>query len=70
MSMLLFLADNVFRFRYRDPAKRDANGIHTWDVDVYEEEMKKVNRDFFLMGFVIGSILEAIVAGALWLTVR
>ena len=72
MKILYFLADRVFRFRYRDPMTNDGNdgGLPTWDLGIYEDEMEKMRLDLFFMGFVIGAILDAIVTGILWVTVR
>lgn len=71
MRILYFLADNVFRFRYRDPSSRDEeNDTFVWDIGVYEEEVDKVHRDFFVMGLTLGVVVAALLAGLLWLTVR
>ena len=67
MRLLYLLADHVFRFRYTDPlSKKD--GVSTWDVGIYEEQVDKVNRDFFIMGFVIGLLLTTIGA-VTWLLI-
>lgn len=71
MSVLYFLADHVFRFRYRNPSSRDEeNDMLVWDIGVYEDEIDKVHRDFFIMGATLGAFLTVILAGILWLIVR
>lgn len=71
MNLFAFLADHVFRFRYRDPVTNDGNdgGPIVWDIGIYEDEMDKMHIDFFFMGFVIGALLTAFAAGIIWLIV-
>lgn len=61
MKILYFLADHVFRFRYRDPN----TGPTTWDIGIYEEEQDKTLRDFFLMGVSITLIVCVVVGGVI-----
>lgn len=71
MRFLYFLADHVFRFRYRDPSteRDEENNVLVWDIGIYEDEIDKVHRDFFIMGGVLGFVFAAILGGLLWLTV-
>lgn len=59
MKVLFFLADRVFRFRYRDPS---GGGGITWDIGIYEEESNKMLRDFFFMGAVLGGVPALLLA--------
>lgn len=61
MNGLYFLADHIFRFRYRDPVTNEKP--LTWDLRIYEDEMNKMHRDFFIMGVVIGALMTAVAAG-------
>lgn len=67
MKLIWFLADHVFRFRYRDPFPVDENGVQLWELDTYEEESDKMLVDFFFMGFVIGAIITSMAAGIIWI---
>ena len=64
MRFLYFLADHVFRFKYRDPYAPPAadQALATWDVIIYEEEQNKMLRDFFIMGCVTAFALVLILA--------
>lgn len=72
MRFLYFLADHVFRFRYRDPMidNQEDSLLMTWDLGVYEEEVDKMLRDFLIMGITLGVTITTILAGLLWLIVR
>ena len=66
MKILYFLAEHVFRFRYRNSCTVNEQGNTVWDIGIHEEENEKMMRDFFFMGAVIGAIIVAIMAGILW----
>jgi hypothetical protein len=66
MNFLYFLADNLFRFKYRDPYSTHENRTF-WALDVFEEENEKMRRDFFIMGLVFGVVISLLLVGALWL---
>ena len=68
MNILYFLADKIFRFRYRDPVTSEIP-IITWDIGIYEDEMNKMHRDFFIMGAVIGVVSGSVFVAALWLLI-
>lgn len=69
MKILWFLADHIFRFRYRNPFPETEDGTVIWELDIYHEESDKMLIDFFFMGFVIGAIVTAMAAGIVWLIV-
>ena len=69
MRFLYFLADRVFRFKYRDP---NTNPV-TWDIGIYEEEQDKMLRDFFIMGCVTAAIailLLSVAGASAWLIIN
>lgn len=72
MRFLYFLADHVFRFRYRDPMidNQEDSLLMTWDIGIYEDQINKMHRDFLIMGVTLGVVGTAILAGLLWLIVR
>ena len=70
MNFLYFLAEQVFRFRYRNSCTVNERGNTVWDIGIHEEENEKMMRDFFLMGLIIGAIMGAIVIGVTWLIAR
>lgn len=65
MRFLYFLADKVFRFRYRDP-HTERDGIPTWDIGIYEEEHDKMLRDFFIMGATVVGVPVLLVLTAVY----
>ena len=68
-KLIMFLADHVFRFSYRDPCAVSEDGTIILELDVWEEENDKMLYDFFYMGLVTGTVLTIIVAGILWLMI-
>lgn len=70
MRLLEFLADHVFRFRYRDPVGKNDAGLITLDMGIAEEEQTRMLVHFFVMGVVVGIVVTAIVGGAAWLIAR
>jgi len=57
MRFLVFLADHIFRFSYKDPTS-DTGGMLTWDLSLQESETDKMLRDFFVMGLVVGVVVS------------
>lgn len=70
MRLLEFLADHVFRFRYRDPVGKNDAGLITLDMGIAEEEQTRMLVHFFVMGVVVGVIAIALVGGTAWLIVH
>lgn len=69
MKFLEFLADRVFRFRYRDPAGKNDAGLTTWDLSIAEEEQDRMLVHFFVMGLFIGISITVLIGGLAWILI-